>query len=446
MLEPLNPDSWDSEGNLVVPLHGIRIALGVSLLAAGAFFWFAYLGDKRWHEQHPGDSGAFVTPLWLSMLWIALPLVPFIISALLLSTRSEQSKAAGAGIAAGLFTAGFLFAAAALGGMFFLSFSPDPYVLQDLTAVVVFLGCTVWILISAFRIGKSSWGVFFMTLVATLICLTLGSHAWEATRYNLDRQHELQKGQAAIELFDPVEQAQHALASLAGCLILNQSQHPQSGYPSSLASPPPDWSCETKFAEKSVREYTLSYLPVTEASGRVADFHLLAMPVKVVRGHFPLMVDGRGILFSDAMWGYSKPYIKAATTDGRFSEIREVERNIDNYMKQYALADAPQALSSEVIGKTYSFQVPSIQEDGQRLEIKNYAFHYLVSKTGNRSRFALSVQCQSYGKDCLRSYFLDRDRTLHATGQPREATADDPIALDCEESDLPCKDVVWPAS
>jgi hypothetical protein len=115
-------------------------------------------------------------------------------------------------------------------------------------------------------------------------------------------------------------------------------------------------------------------------------------------------------------------------------------------MKQYALADAPQALSSEVIGKTYSFQVPGIQEDGQRLEIKNYAFHYLVSKTGNRSRFALSVQCQSYGKDCLRSYFLDRDRTLHATGQPREATADDPIALDCEESDLPCKDVVWPAS
>jgi hypothetical protein len=197
-------------------------------------FYGLHILDKKWHEQNPGDSGAFVTPLWLSMLWIALVLVPFIISALLLSTRSEHSKAAGAGIAAGLFSAGFLFAGAALVGMFFLSFSPDPYVLQNLSAVVVFLMCSVWIMVSAFRIGKASWVVFFMTLVATLICLTWGNHALEVTRYDLDRQHEMQKGWAAIELFAPVEQAQHVLASLAGCLILNQSLHSQSWYPSSL--------------------------------------------------------------------------------------------------------------------------------------------------------------------------------------------------------------------
>jgi hypothetical protein len=35
--------------------------------------------------------------------------------------------------------------------------------------------------------------------------------------------------------------------------------------------------------------------------------------------------------------------------------------------------------------------------------------------------------------------------TLHATGEPRQATANDPPALECEETGYQCKDVVWPA-
>jgi hypothetical protein len=46
MLEPLNPDSWDGEGNLLVPLHGIRRALGMAFLSAVTFLWFTYLGQK----------------------------------------------------------------------------------------------------------------------------------------------------------------------------------------------------------------------------------------------------------------------------------------------------------------------------------------------------------------------------------------------------------------
>jgi hypothetical protein len=59
-------------------------------------------------------------------------------------------------------------------------------------------------------------------------------------------------------------------------------------------------------------------------------------------------------------------------------------------------------------------------------------------------RFALSVQRQSYGQYCLRSYFLDYDGVLHTTGEPRQATANDPSALECEQNDSSYKDVVWP--
>lgn len=198
MTTDLKPDSWDSEGNLLVPLHGIRIALGLSFLAAAGFLCFDYLGDKQWHEQNPGGgAGGLVIPLWMWTLRIALPLVPFILSVLLLSTRSENSKAAGAGVAVALFSAGFLFAIAALFSLFFMQFYPVPYLPQELIAILTFAACSVWILVSAFRIGKVSWGIFFLTLAATTTCLIWGGHTLDATAYKLDRQHEQQKAQAA---------------------------------------------------------------------------------------------------------------------------------------------------------------------------------------------------------------------------------------------------------
>jgi hypothetical protein len=443
MMTRLDSNSLDSKGNLLGPLHRIRIVLGLSFLAACAFSWFNYLGDKQWHYQHPGDSGAFVIPLWMTAVRIALVLAPFVLCAVLLSTRNEHSQAAGAGIAVVLFSSGLFVGVAALLGLFF-RFYPDPYAGQDLAAVLTFLACSVWIVVSAFRIGKVSSGVFFLTLVVTATCLTWGKHVLDATEYTLGRQHEQQKGQAAIELYTPVVQAQHVLASLAGCLILNQSLHPQSGYPSSLDTLPPNWSCETKFAAKAVQDYSLSYIPVTDASGRVADFHLIAMPGKVVRGHYPLTVDSHGVLFSEVMWGYSSSFIRAATSEARDSEILELKRNLDSYMQHNAPGTTPDALTAEMIGESYGSQVPIIEPDGKRLETKNHVFRYLGPKPGHGSSFALSVQCQSYGQNCLRSYFLDYDGVLHATGEPREATADDPPALECESNDSVCKGVVWP--
>jgi Sec-independent protein secretion pathway component TatC len=59
----------------------------------------------------------------MSILWIALPLVPFVLSGILLSIRSRESIAAGAGVAAGLFACGLLYAIAAFLSLF-LRFSP----------------------------------------------------------------------------------------------------------------------------------------------------------------------------------------------------------------------------------------------------------------------------------------------------------------------------------
>ena len=444
MITHLNSALYDSDGNRQVPLHGIRIAMALALLAASTFCLLAFIGDKHWRENHPGSG--FQDPLWISILWIALPLIPFILSELLLSTRSEESIAAGAGVAAGLFGCGFIFAIAVFIGSWVLRLSPDPYALQNTISIVTFLACGVWIIVSAFRIGTVSWGVFFLAAGATLICMAWGHRSLESAEYKLDRQNEQRKGQAAIDIFEPVVEAQHHLASLAGCLILNDSTHPQAGYPSSLDPPPANWPCEKKFAANAVKDYTLSYAPQADpASGRVADFHLIAVPVKKgIRGRYALMVDRRGIVFSDAMWGISSSYIRAATSEGRASEIEELRSNIAYYMKQQGLAAAPLTLNAEAIGTTYGFQVPSIEDNGTRLEIKNYVFSYLAPRAGNPSRFALSMQCESYGQNCLRSYFLDYDGVVHATGEPRQATADDPPALECEESDSSCKDVVWP--
>jgi hypothetical protein len=446
MISVFDPDAWDSEGNLHVPLHGIRTAMAVAFLAACAFFWLSHLSDQQWHEHHPGPGAAnLVLPLWMTVLRVAAPLVAFLCSVWLLSVRNEHAKAAGAGMVAGLFPTAIFLGVTSLLSVFLMQFYPDPHGWQEALAALIFLASAIWIVVAAFRIGKGSWAPFWLTCAATMLCVSLANRALDATTFKLDRQHELRKAQAAIRLFTPVVDAQRVLASLAGCLILNQSLHPQAGYPVSLDPPPQDWSCETKFVKTAVPEYTVTYLPVTNA-GVVTDFQLFAIPLKVIRGHYALMIDSRGILFSNPMWGESTTYVRAATSEARQSEIEDLKRNIDTYMKEKALGAAPEMLTPEVIGTSFGSEVPHIEEDGRSLSIRNYAFHYVRSRAGAGQQFALSAHCQSYGENCLRSYFLDRDGVLHATGEPRDATAQDALALDCEASDSPCRDVLWPSS
>jgi len=442
-----NQTSYDPDGNLMVPRHGIRLALVMAWAAAAVFFWFAILENRQWHQEHPGSgAGGVQNPLWMLLLWVALPVVPLVVSEILLSLSSEEWIAAGAGIAAALTAGSSLYAFFALLSLFLLRLSPPSYFLQQFLAILAFFSCNVWIAISAGRIAaKVRSGVFVAAGVVTLACLGGVEHTLRQMEIQLGREHEIGKAQAAQQLFAPVVEAQRMLASLAGCLILNESAHPGSGYPSTLDPAPADWRCDRKFVANAVKEYSLSYSPVPDpATNRVSDFRLVATPQGTpVRGRYPLMVDSRGILFS-ALWE-APEQARAATSEARLSEIRQLQGSIQHYMNEKALAAAPPQLNAEIVGKEYGSEIPRIREDGTALETRQYAFHYVGPLPGRASQFALSAQCQSYGQDCLRSYFLDYSGVLHATGEPRAATAQDPPAMDCEESDAVCAGVIWPS-
>jgi hypothetical protein len=66
MVQPLNPDSWDSEGNLLVPRYGIRIAIRLALLAAGAYWLFTLLEDKELRRLNPLQPSAFPHSAWVT--------------------------------------------------------------------------------------------------------------------------------------------------------------------------------------------------------------------------------------------------------------------------------------------------------------------------------------------------------------------------------------------
>ena len=173
---PPNPGLWDSDGNLLVPRHGIRIAMGLALVAVGAYWLFTFIAEREMRTLNPLQPSQFPDSLWVTILRVALPLVPFIASLVLLSTRGEEGIAAGAGIGAALFLCSLLFSIAALLG-FVLTFGPIPYALPLAVSNLIFSASSVWVIVSAFRIAyKAGWGMFFLTLAATLVGMTLAYH------------------------------------------------------------------------------------------------------------------------------------------------------------------------------------------------------------------------------------------------------------------------------
>jgi hypothetical protein len=172
-----NPDSLDSNGNRPVPRHGIRIALHLSLLAACAVWLLEFISDKQWREQHPGAGASSVPlPLWILIVSVALPFVLYLLSVSLLSTRSEELIAAGAGIAAGISPFSMIFSVLALLGSMFFSFYPEPYFLPLAISLLVLFGSGVWMIVSAFRIGKVNWGAFLLAAGVTFISLAICAH------------------------------------------------------------------------------------------------------------------------------------------------------------------------------------------------------------------------------------------------------------------------------
>lgn len=199
MLTDYNPALYDGDGNLIVPRHGIRVAMALAFADACAFWLLTYIGDRKWHELNPGSAASsFADPLWIYLLWLALPAVPLLVSELLLSARSEEAIAAGAGVAASLFLNSLIASLAAAVGFLFMG-GAQAFNLAVAISILTLIVCSLWILVSSFRIGaKAGWGMFFLAAVATLVCMAVAYHFINSTDQERQRQREQQKRQASL--------------------------------------------------------------------------------------------------------------------------------------------------------------------------------------------------------------------------------------------------------
>ena len=444
-----NPASVAARRSPAALLSQLRLALVTAGIAGGAL---AYIlldtrsWDEQWAKLHPGSGGSGAPdPVWMVTVWALLPLVPYVLSWFLLCSHEVLFLAAGAGVAGGLFLVILMLSPAmCLGLLLGFGMSRASGFGEAAISLLGLIASSVWVAKSAKAMKDLHRTAFLTGLFATVLWMICGLQFIRNAEYQLERQVNQQKTEAVVEQMKPVGNAQGTITSLAVCLETNHSANPSAGYPSSLDPPPADWTCPTKFATDAVPGFTLSYTPLTHAKNRrVTDFHLAAFPLSVDVSSRAFMVDSRGISFAEFVLGTSSQYVGAFTTERRLSQIDPLKKNIESYLKDHGLAAAPDALNAEIVGTDFGFEVPRVEANGMRLRTKNFVTGYFPPKAGDPNRFALSVQCQSYGQNCLRSYFLDYDGVVHGTGEPREATADDPPALECEQRDGPCKDVGW---
>jgi hypothetical protein len=141
-----------------LPLHGILIAFRVALLAACVFAFFECLEDRHAFEQRTwaGSTDGSATPLIGPLVvWVALPLVVYIVSRSLVSTPNMGYIALGAGLSAG-FLPGLLLLAIVSFLSLFVQFSPVHYGIPMAISLLTFMASSVWILVSACRIGRAT--------------------------------------------------------------------------------------------------------------------------------------------------------------------------------------------------------------------------------------------------------------------------------------------------
>ena len=447
MVTLLNPALSGTGPRRSVPLHGIRIAMILALAAASTAWYYMQAAGKVVDRLHPDALKGVPDPTWISVLWAALPLAPCLLSLVLLSTHRTASVAAGAGIAGGLFVT-FLMLSPGMGMRLYLALalSQAPYFFQIAISALVLLAISVWVVIAAVWTGKANWIVFAAAAGATFLCTISSFSSLRSASIEFHRAYEQQKQEDAFYRHRPRPVgARQNLMYLSSCLFQNHFAHPEAPYPRAI-DPQTRWFCDTRVAANTIPDFKLSYTPQTNpVSGYVVDFQLVAVPKrKGVANQNPLMIDQRGIVFAKDPWAEDvPPKIVATPGDRAYSQIDVLKSNIERYMNEKNGGVAPAALTAEIIG-AFPYETPVVDQSGRYMETKNFVYFYLL-KPGVTNRFALSARCQSYGENCLRSYYLDRDGVMHGTAEPRSATAEDPPALDCEIVPSECKDVSWSA-
>jgi len=426
----------------------VVLPLVAAIVLAARFAWlFNHAGKLDTAPQIP------------LLILCELPLVVALI--FVISEKSPRRSARGAGIAsaAALVTCLGAIPLAFIDGLGYVDLgSPPDVVALNKWLNICFLGA-LWLAVFSFRHGRGQRRAFSLGLgigiayafgavtLAQMLAIPGSGALREKMRY----------------LGASYSAPQYHVQALTACVIRYRSLHPGSKYPASLRDIGPAWNCTPDIADPwAISGYWIDYWPVNHGS----DFRVEAVPAKRAGGPMPA-ADGRGEVFLFFGLAASAAQRRMAEAKGHFSvqtidagelplaALGGVGYNIREYMRTHG-----GATPSSLIGVIDQNQMPQQHCSGsdvpEKLVIGGsrgwncYAINYPPPSASSSASFAVSVECLSYGNGCIRSYFLDYDGTIHATPEPRPATAQDPGLLPCEKvigfNGPVCQDPVWTSS
>jgi hypothetical protein len=244
------------------------------------------------------------------------------------------------------------------------------------------------------------------------------------------------------------DEAAKGLFALTACLNQLRFHDPESGYPATLESILSASGCDAKLAnENAFKAYTLRYIPLHSdpAKATITGFKLLATPRgRKRRGLEPLLSDDSGSFFELQGWSLpdQQPQIHSIFVDCPLPSLGVA---IKDFAKQRP--NHPMPLNfDDLVGPPFPLQNHGPTGSlGTKFQSGYFSLEYFPPVTGHPGEYSLTATCTYYGSGCLRSYLLDSSDNIHATGEPRPATANDPVvSWDCPTL-AKCDGLVWPA-
>ena len=455
-------DRMDSEQNLRgdkratgAPAHPQSRAIRNGILVAGglALLYFYLLAksplipEQRAKGLHPYANSA---PFLLFLL------IPFLTALVLIGRSTRRDLAdSGTGVSLALFGAVLLGAPGSI--MMVLTWaglSGDAYLRAGLAVLIAFFADAAWVVWCSLRVPKKSSAQFLTAACLTLAYLGVGFPAITLHEFRTGQQQERQRAAQTVSSWQKRDAARSAVQLLTACLIQYRESQPSGEFPPSLSNLPTDLKlpggkpCDAALAKPGVlSDYTITYTPEPDASDKITDFRLLAMPGKKGLDYVnPMLSDSRGRIWVYERWfaieqgEHLTPQLNEQPDDWTASHILALSSSIRFEMKNKAMERPPLSLSELQLNT-------SAQEAGSSPDTLNespYTVQYFPPRPGFSEGFALSAACQNYGDKCIRSFFLDKGGDIHQSTAPRPATADDPLIPDCEKYVQGCRDIDWP--
>jgi hypothetical protein len=427
--------------SFVRSLRAFKSALIVAIILSARFAWLLNHAEK-W------DTPSAVPLVFLCELPLAIALIA------LRSGSARERAVRSAGIA---FGAALTFAVIIPPLLFLTMMSIWEFAgtYRGLVAFEKFLPvCLIsalWLLVCAFSQRNDNRHAFLKSAGVGVACIVFALALMAAASVPGSAEVKSKKAHQSAAFSGEMH-----VRAVAACLIRHQFLHPEQGFPSSLSNIGSEWNCDPKLADPwAFPGYWMLYSVVIDPSShRAVDFRVQAIPLE--RGEWAA-ADRRGEVLQFTSVGENAVRKKPVNTSGRPyvmavdpHEILPVVYDVQNSVREYMRAHDPTRAPSSLAGLFERQQSGSFCDNDdpkQRLVEAETGrvcdkIDYFPPASESADSFAVSVACTSYGQECIRSYFLDYEGTVHATSEPRAATARDPILLPCETVQV-CDDPVW---